>query len=192
MSLDLAELEAELNRTRRKVQDWAGMRVQMATERKDQHHAMMQDQTDKLNNLHALKAQLQATMEQTKKRLHDEEQELQRTQESMASASAAASTSEKRLETTQTQLRRQQEEYRQRVADELCLAMTHVDAYDHDKEFLLSVRIIGEEYKVTKCEPAVRGMEELTAEVNRTNDFAAFVKAVRARFVEIARQSHGL
>ena len=45
MALDLSELEAELNRTRRKVQDWAASRVQLAAERKDQHFALMQDQT---------------------------------------------------------------------------------------------------------------------------------------------------
>ncbi|KAG2485788.1 hypothetical protein HYH03_015499 [Edaphochlamys debaryana] len=199
----------------------------LATERKDQHNGFMRDQTDKLNNLHGLKAQLLAASEETSKRLQKEEQELQRTQEDMAGASAAASTAEKKLDTAQMQLRRQQEEYRQRVTeleeahrqkqrqldklraavslfgsrfslqfrhgqDELCLVLTNVDAFDTDKEFLLSVRITGDTYQVTRCEPMVPWLEELTAEVNRSNDFAAFVKGVRARFVEAARQARGL
>ncbi|PNH03811.1 Kinetochore protein spc25 [Tetrabaena socialis] len=227
MALDLSELEAELSRTRRKVQDWAASRMQLAGERKDQHLALMQDQTEKLNNLQGMRAQLQVATEHTNKRLQSEEQELRRMQDSMASASTAASTTEQQLESVQTQLRRLQEEYRQRIAeleggqrqkqrqldrlrqelarfgerfslqfrhgqDELCLVMTHVDAFEHGKEFCLSVRILNNVYQVTKCEPPVPSLEELITEVNKTNDFAAFVKAVRAGFVQVARASHGL
>ncbi|KAG2451765.1 hypothetical protein HYH02_003544 [Chlamydomonas schloesseri] len=201
--------------------------MQLAAERKDQHLALMQDQTDKLNNLQGLKAQLQVATEQTSKRLRDEEAELARTQEAMASASAAVNSTEKRLEAGQLQLRRQQEEYRQRVAeleagqrqkqkqldslrratalfgdrfslkfrhgqDELCLVMTDVDVFEQSREFCISVRITDNVYSVTRCDPMVPGLDELTAEVNRTNDFATFVKSVRKAFVGVAKQARGL
>ncbi len=36
------------------------------------------------------------------------------------------------------------------------------------------------------------GLGELVAEVNRTNEFAAFVKGVRAAWVRLAKQERGL
>lgn len=35
-------------------------------------------------------------------------------------------------------------------------------------------------------------LEELAEQLDATNDFSGFVKAVRSRFVLLARQSHGL
>ena len=35
---------------------------------------------------------------------------------------------------------------------------------------------------VTKCTPPVESLPSLEAELNRTNDFAEFVKAMRAAF----------
>ncbi|GLC45493.1 hypothetical protein PLESTM_001741800 [Pleodorina starrii] len=70
------------------------------------------------------------------------------------------------------------------------LVMTHIDARDCDKEFHLAVAVQDGDmaYTVTKCEPPIPDLDELTAKVNETNNFGAFVKAVRSRFVAIARE----
>ena len=36
--------------------------------------------------------------------------------------------------------------------------------------------------QVESCEPAVHNMEELVTQLNTSNDFAAFVRAMRKRF----------
>jgi Chromosome segregation protein Spc25 len=39
---------------------------------------------------------------------------------------------------------------------------------------------------VTRCEPAVPGLDMLEQELNRRLDFSGFVKQMRRRFVEVA------
>ncbi|EFJ44453.1 hypothetical protein VOLCADRAFT_121319, partial [Volvox carteri f. nagariensis] len=221
MSIDIKELQAELVCSRKKVSEWSASRVQFMTELKDLHATLLRDQTEKINNLQGVKAQLQVQAGQISKRLQDEEEEAVRTEERLAGTKAEESTLKRRLEAAQVHLRKRQEVYRQqlegmesvnkerqqqldnlrqqsalfgerfglhfrtRVPGEFTVVMTCIDARDPDKEFCVAVRMaLGDVYTVTKCEPLVPDLDELVDQVNRTNDFGAFVKASSVEFVE--------
>ncbi|GIL50233.1 hypothetical protein Vafri_6461 [Volvox africanus] len=79
--------------------------------------------------------------------------------------------------------------FRSQTPGDFTVVMTHIDPKDHKKEFSVAVRMAPNDvYTVTKCDPHVPDLDELVNEVNRTNDFAAFVKAVRSRFVAVAQR----
>ena len=76
----------------------------------------------------------------------------------------------------------------ERVGDErLRLTFTNVDANDPMRAFAFQVFVDGgDKYHVESCEPAVGGMDELVEQLNRDNDFAKFVRAMRKRFKALA------
>lgn len=76
---------------------------------------------------------------------------------------------------------------------ELEVVFSCIDYHEPDKEFSFAVKVQDDDrYTVVTCSPAVPDLDELSAALNATNDFAAFTKAMRSRFVQLARQAHGL
>lgn len=67
--------------------------------------------------------------------------------------------------------------------EDLKFAFKYIDPEDHDREFVIAVRVVNEsEYQVVDCQPEMAGLGEMLAECNRTNDLSKFVRSVRAGF----------
>lgn len=66
-TIDLKDLEVELSRTKKKVNDWARNRQTVASDRRDLHMWKMQDQADKMRQLQSQQTQLTTAADQVRK-----------------------------------------------------------------------------------------------------------------------------
>ena len=58
---------------------------------------------------------------------------------------------------------------------------TLIDPENHSRPFEFAVRVEHNTYRVLRCQPRVQ-YDKLLAELNETNAFGTFVKAMRAKF----------
>jgi kinetochore protein Spc25 len=75
--------------------------------------------------------------------------------------------------------------------EKLRLVFKYIDANAPEREFAFAVRLRDAMYEVVECEPALREMDGLLRECNRSNDFGAFVRGVRKAFVAHAERGGG-
>lgn len=67
--------------------------------------------------------------------------------------------------------------------DRLRLTFTMLDPNHNDRPFFVEVRVTaGDRYVVESCEPLVPDLQSLTDDLNASNDFSAYVRAIRQRF----------
>lgn len=71
--------------------------------------------------------------------------------------------------------------------EQLLLTFTQIERANIEREFAIAVVVDdGDVYRVTKCTPAVAGLDALLTELNTTNNFSQFVQAMRRSFVALA------
>lgn len=73
-------------------------------------------------------------------------------------------------------------------ADTLKLVFTLIDPKDHAREFSFALHVHDDNtYSLRDCSPPVEGAAQLLADLTGDNNFAGFVRTMRAKFVEMAR-----
>ena len=69
------------------------------------------------------------------------------------------------------------------IKEELTIELTQVDRGEPERTFSFAVHVGADNrYSVTRCEPALEGIGALVQKLNTSNDFAAFVRAMREAF----------
>lgn len=67
--------------------------------------------------------------------------------------------------------------------EDLRIFFTRVHPDDHDKEFMVAVRVMESGgYELVDCEPEVASLDELLTECNRTDNLSGFVRGARDAF----------
>ncbi|KAI8832194.1 chromosome segregation protein Spc25-domain-containing protein [Chytridium lagenaria] len=64
----------------------------------------------------------------------------------------------------------------------LRFSFTLINSKDWDEEYFFIVDVSNEIYKVVKCQPEIKELDELVGKLNRTRDFYTFLKEVRKAF----------
>lgn len=67
-------------------------------------------------------------------------------------------------------------------SENLQFVFTNIDPKDHERVFYFTIKVVGKEYHVTDCSPAVSGMDELLKQLNESNNLMEFVVAIRKKF----------
>ncbi|XP_001196956.1 kinetochore protein Spc25 [Strongylocentrotus purpuratus] len=73
-------------------------------------------------------------------------------------------------------------EFRKIDGDHLQFVFTNVDSKNHDRSFYLTIKIDNSQYQVTDCCPAIDGIPEMVAGLNKSNNLMKFVVEARKKF----------
>ncbi|MEW5311170.1 MAG: hypothetical protein WDW38_002906 [Sanguina aurantia] len=196
MAIDLRELELELQRSTGIMDKWAESLQSEALDTRDRHIMTTEDQAgidtehaeaDTLNSnerdakdqstalrkqLDQLRRELAVAQEQQDHRMADHALEEGLRQKRMQALRTAVSVYSTRLGL----------EFKQ-GPEELELVFTQIDTHDPERQFCFAVRILPDNsYQVTRCQPEVEQVSALLLQLNSSNNFAAFVQALRAAF----------
>ncbi|EIE26841.1 hypothetical protein COCSUDRAFT_64680 [Coccomyxa subellipsoidea C-169] len=144
-----------------------------------------------------VKAQLRAAEEESDalpKEIHDIKTALDRETAELQRQESALADKESLREGKLRSLRQALDLYRARLGlqfrkdhtDELLLIFTHIDPSSHLREFMLGVHVHADNtYSITRCEPALEGLDPMLGELNSSNNFSQFVRQLRKRFQQL-------